>query len=137
MPGLDFYRAIGEANFNLNAFGTFIPDTLVSMQKLTWIQWIPGSDESSGTNLRRDNDFVLLNYAEHLKNIEISLYGRNPALDTDIDKRPIATEKKLNDSYFNCIERTMTWSHLNNILSTAVNVNSIIQKFNYSRSKKS
>jgi hypothetical protein len=113
MPGLDFYRAIGESNFNLNTFGTFIPDTLVSMQKLTWIQWIPGSDESSGTNLRRDNDFVLLNYAEHLKNLEISLYGRNPTSDTDIDKRPIAIEKKLNDSYFDCIERTMSWSHLN------------------------
>jgi hypothetical protein len=109
---LDFYRAIGDFDFNLNALGTFIPDTLVSMSKLVWIQWVPGADAISGTNIRRENDFVLLNYSEHLKNLEISINGRNPALDADAEKRPIAIERKLNESYFSCFERTMTWSYL-------------------------
>ena len=48
MPGIDFFRAVGETTFNLNNLGTFIQDTLISMGKLTWIHWEPGSDESSG-----------------------------------------------------------------------------------------
>lgn len=133
MPGLDFYRALGDTKFNLDNLGTCIPDTMISMGKLTWLQWAPGPEENTGTNKRRDNDFVLLNYSEHLKNVEMSLYGRNP---TEEDK-PVVVEKKLNDSYFSIIERTLNWNTLINILNTAVSVNSIIQRFNYSRSKSS
>lgn len=132
MPGLDFYRALGDSTFNLNNLGTFIPDTMISMGKLTWIQWEPGADEFEGRNKRRDNDFVLLNFAEHLKNLEISLYNRNPI---DVDK-PVAVEKKLAESYFHISERTITWTNLINILNSSVNVNSIIQRFNYTRSSK-
>lgn len=70
MPGLDFYRAISDTTFDLNSLGTFIPDTLVSMGRMTWLQWVPNPD--GGVNKRRDNDFVLLNYADHLKMLEIS-----------------------------------------------------------------
>lgn len=48
VPGLDFYRAIGDIDIDLNSFGTYIPDTMVSMGKLLWIQWEPGADEFSG-----------------------------------------------------------------------------------------
>ena len=108
LPGLDFYRAIGEVYINVNSFGTFIPDTMVSMGKLIWIQWEPGSDEFSGKNLIRENDFVLLNFAEHLKNVEMSLYNRNPLEST----KPIAIEKKLSNSYFNATEKPISWSSL-------------------------
>ena len=40
-------------------------------------------------NKIRENDFILLNFAEHLKNVEMSLYNRNPIEST----RPIAIEK--------------------------------------------
>jgi len=89
MPGLDFYRAISESTFNLDNLGTSIPDTMISMNKLTWIQWVPGAEMNTGSNKRRDNDFVLLNYAEHIKNLDISLYDRNP-VDSE---RPVVLEK--------------------------------------------
>jgi len=73
-PGLDFYRALSETEFNLNNFGTFIPDTLINMGKLVWIQWLPTSDTYGGKNIRRDHDFMLINFAEHLNNLETSLY---------------------------------------------------------------
>lgn len=133
MPGLDFYRALGDTTFNLNHLGTFIPDTMISMGKLTWIQWEPGPDPYSGSNTRRDNNFVLLNFAEHLKSLEISIYNRSPG---ESDK-PVVIEKKLADSYLSITERTLNWTSLTNILNTAVSVNSIIQKFSSSRSKKS
>ena len=106
---------------------------MVSMGKLVWIQWEPDTNQLTGKNIRRENDFVLLNFAEHLKNIETSLYERNP-VDSN---NPVVTEKKLLTSYFSISERTISWNTLINMLNTAVNINSIIQKFNYSRSKKS
>lgn len=133
MPGLDFYRAIGETYFNLNSLGTSIPDTMVSMGKLIWIQWEPSATDIQGKNKRRENDFVLLNFAEHLKSIDISLYDRNPS-ESD---GPVVIEKKLAGSYFNISEKTLSWNSLLNIINSAVNANSIIQRFSYSRSKKS
>lgn len=88
-PGLDFYRILGDSTFNLNSLGTFIPDTMISMGKLTWIQWEPNTDSPGGSNKRRDNDFVLLNYAEHLKVLEATIYDRSPG---ESDK-PVAIEK--------------------------------------------
>lgn len=67
LPGLDFYRAIGDTTFNLDNLGTNFPDTMISIGKLTWLQWVPDPDSNGGSNKRRDNDFVLLNYAENLK----------------------------------------------------------------------
>ena len=67
MPGLDFFRAMGETTFDLNKLGTNIPDTMISMGKLVWIQWEPSPEHLQGKNKRRENDFVLLNFAEHLK----------------------------------------------------------------------
>jgi hypothetical protein len=128
-PGLDFYRALSETEFDLNHFGTFIPDTLINMGRLTWIQWVPGVDSYGGKNKRRDNDFMLANFTEHLSNLEASLYARNS---TDLE-RPVVIEKKLASSYFNTTERTMSLPNLVNTLNTHISVNAIIQRFCYAR----
>lgn len=133
MPGLDFYRVVGETYFNINNFGTSIPDTMVSIGKLVWIQWDPNPSDLEGTNKRRENDFVLLNFADHIRNIDTTLYSRDP-VESD---NPVVVEKKFTNSYFSASERTLSWGSLLNIINSAVNVNSILQKFNYSRSKKS
>ena len=83
-------------------------------------------------NIRKDNGFILHNFAEHIKNIEISLYNRNP----EDSNKPVAIEKKTANSDIDTVDRTLSWNNLIHILNGAINMNSIIQKFNHTRARK-